>query len=328
VEPVAPARHRAGEPTIASLPHPTARTLFLVAALAVAIPAAELHFYGALQNKSIADAANNELREVVEDTQQLYAMYLNNAKHQFPDLDDDPIWQGTGDLPLVTAQMVVFSDFQCPHCRDFEKYMSDQVLPLFHGGMKVTFKHFPMDQSCNEELKKTLHPQACEAATAAEAALILGGNDAFWKAHDLLFASQADLRKFDYAAFAQQLGLDPEAFNKTRNDPATMERVKRDIALAREVGVDATPSLFLSGRRVPRLAVRQFRFWEAVAKVYDNALQYAIKQREKKEAAKSETGADSNAEPESEEPEHNEPQASTRPREVKRLTLTPSNPNP
>ncbi len=248
-------------------PHPSFR---LVATTLVAILAgvsAELwfHDYAALTGR-YADL-NRAIEAVRGDAASLYAMYESGEKFDIPVRDDDPV-RNAGP---VRVALVMFSDFECAHCAQFEKYLAEKITPLFDGYLKVVFKHFPANKACNHRVKD-VHPHACQAAQAAEAARALGGNDAFWMAHELLFASGRKLADYDYRGLARQLNLDPEVFVETLDSPAVQKRIQEDIKLGLDLGVDATPGLYLSGRRVPRLATNTVVFWQAAKARMDAVL--------------------------------------------------------
>ena len=63
-----------------------------------------------------------------------------------------------------------------------------------------------------------------------------------------------------------------------------MDRINEDIELALKVQVDATPALYLSGRRVPRAAVRQMLFWRMAKAQLDKIL--AAREAKKAQAQK------------------------------------------
>ena len=65
----------------------------------------------------------------------------------------------------------------------------------------------------------------------------------------MLFGHQAALEDSDLIGYALQLGLDVDRFKQDMTSAAVAERVERDQALGRALGVDATPSLFINGRR-------------------------------------------------------------------------------
>jgi protein-disulfide isomerase len=195
-------------------------------------------------------------------------MYEANEKHKIPIRPDDPVINpGPGKLVLI-----IFTDFECPHCGTFEKYLSERIAPLFGDKLKIVFKYFPTNKACNPRVRDS-HPHACQAASAAEAARTLGGNEAFWKAHDVLFEAGRTLADFDYRALAEELELNPEEFLTAMDSEQVQARIKEDIELAFEVEVNATPALYLSGRRVPRIAMRSQVFWQVVKARLDRILQ-------------------------------------------------------
>lgn len=136
---------------------------------------------------------------------------------------------------LVT--IVEFSEFQCPFCRRVQPTL-DTLLAKHGGDLRVVWKNFPLDH----------HTQARPAAAFALEAFELGGPTKFWKAHDLLFASQADLTEPALEGLAQKLGLDAtkllEASRRRGHDP----KIDGDARLGQKLGVSGTPAFFVNGR--------------------------------------------------------------------------------
>lgn len=96
-----------------------------------------------------------------------------------------------------------------------------------------------------------MHNMAIPAATAAMAAREQGK---FWEFHDLIFA-EVDLRALTNEKLedmAKKLGLDLEKFKKDIEDPATVEKVRNDFEEARRIGVNATPTIYVNGRRLKK----------------------------------------------------------------------------
>jgi len=188
------------------------------------------------------------LHDFYRDDENLWARFESQEPATIPLRADDPR-RGEGDMLLP---MVVFSDFQCPACRDFAERVEKNLTADFGNLLRVYWKHLPWGTACNENSARDMHPQACAAAAAAEAARVLGGNDAFWKAHDALFARQRELAKLDYRVLAGELGLDPERFVETMASEDVKARIQEDIVLAKTLGVKATPMVYLWGRKVDR----------------------------------------------------------------------------
>jgi len=264
-------------------PRPTLRTLLLGCGLMAAVLLAEWHFYhyayeargrNTLKADFLRCAA--EVRKVQGHAKTLYSMYRQAEKKDIPLRDDDPV-RNEGPNRLA---VVVYSDFRCPHCSTFADYMNETLGPMFGKSMKVTFKHFPADRTCNQRVSRTLHPAACIASKAAEAARLLGGNDAFWEAHDLLFASQSKLSKPEfYLEMADELGLDRREFIETMKSEEVDERIQGDIQTATQIGLRATPSVYISGRLVPTLARQQDVFWQEVKRIYGRLLRARLRQQ-------------------------------------------------
>src|SRR5690606_11401955 len=100
------------------------------------------------------------------------------------------------DAALVTV--VVFSDFECPYCRDAAPALARV---LASRPVRLYFRHLPLP----------FHERAALAAEAAEEARAQGGDPAFWRYHDALFES-GELGESALVAHATRLGLDAERF--------------------------------------------------------------------------------------------------------------------
>jgi protein-disulfide isomerase len=157
------------------------------------------------------------------------------------------------------------------------RFIEEVNRKAFKGSLRVVFKHYPLNQDCNPYVSQTVHPQACEASRAAEAAYLQGGNEAFWKAHDVLFAAQAQLARADYRTVAAKLGLDPQRFIRDMESQTVADRIAQDVELGKALGIKGTPRLFVSGREVPDLAMRQMPFWQTMSQAYTHAIQQQSK---------------------------------------------------
>jgi protein-disulfide isomerase/uncharacterized membrane protein len=246
-------------PTDLTEPRPGARTqLWRLPVLAIIAGAA----IGLAQLRDVQTAEAVKALQTESETADRIA-YGYARRYDIPVGPDDPV-RG----PASAAHtVVVFSDFQCPYCGRFAPllhYVQQSLSPgndISRAPFKIVWKHYPLNPDCNPGRKalmqafpkaKTEHEYACDAAAAAEAARLLGGNDAFWKMHDLLFAGQSQFSRHPYKQFASQIGLDPDQFEKVRKDPATLQRVTQDAILGNRLGVRTTPTVFLDGRRVDR----------------------------------------------------------------------------
>ncbi|MGB1274201.1 MAG: DsbA family protein, partial [Nannocystaceae bacterium] len=136
--------------------------------------------------------------------------------------------------PLVT--IVEFSDYQCPYCSKFTKNLEELVAdPAYKDDVRIVFKHYPL-------------PMHKDANPGSQASLAAGAQGKFWEYHDLLFANQ---RKMDRAAlegYAEQVGIDVEAFKKALDSGEFKAQVQADMKQGQQFGVRGTPSFFLNGK--------------------------------------------------------------------------------
>ena len=141
---------------------------------------------------------------------------------------------GATTTPVI--DVVIYSDFQCPFCRQFaQPTRALELYGVIGARTRVTFKHFPL----------RFHAQAPLAHQAAEAARAQGR---FWEMHDLLFANQQRLSRADLMAHARSLSLDLDRFERDLDSDAVKLAVARDIADGEKAGVTATPSYSINGR--------------------------------------------------------------------------------
>ncbi len=159
---------------------------------------------------------------------------------------DDPIL-GRPDAPV---KMVIFSDFECPACRNFAIW-SRELKEEFGDDVAFVFKHFPLSDQCNPIMRSDMHPLSCPAAAAAEAARRQGK---FWEYHDALY--EAGLENGEQLAeVARAIGLDPAQMHADLQSQEVARKVRRDIDLALDIKVDSTPAVYWNGRRVRRLSL-------------------------------------------------------------------------
>ena len=147
--------------------------------------------------------------------------------------DDRDHIQGPADAAVT---LVEYGDYECPYCgaaypivKELQARMGD--------GLRFVFRNFPITTS---------HPHAEQAAEAAEAA---AAQSRFWEMHDLLYENQRRLRDQDLHAYAEQLGIDVERFDKDLAEHVHAPRVREDFMSGVRSGVNGTPSFYVNGAR-------------------------------------------------------------------------------
>jgi protein-disulfide isomerase len=136
------------------------------------------------------------------------------------------------DAAAVT--LVEFADFECPFCQHIAPQLDDLVEKK-KPRLRFVFKFMPL----------AMHPHSELAAGAAVAAEMQGK---FWEMHDLLFANGSRLEPSDLEEYARAIGLDLDRFRQDVASPVVKERIAADRKLADDLGVRATPTIFINGR--------------------------------------------------------------------------------
>lgn len=146
--------------------------------------------------------------------------------------------QTKGSLTAPVA-LVIFSDFECPFCARFARETLPTIEKRFveTGQVLLTFRHLPLQ----------IHPLAVKIAAASECA---GNQGQFWPFHDKVFAETTSLTEPRLRELAAQLPLQLDAFAEcsAESSPA----VERDRSLARELGVQSTPVIFVGSNQSGR----------------------------------------------------------------------------
>ncbi|MFF2318269.1 DsbA family protein [Arthrobacter sp. NPDC058097] len=149
------------------------------------------------------------------------------------------------------AQLVEFLDFECESCR--------AAVPLVEElkkeyGDRITFvnRYFPLPGHWNYGT----------AALAVEAAAQQGK---YQQMYAKMFSTQPqwgekqDSQAAVFRAYAQELGLDMAKYDAAVEAEATKDRIRKDIADGKALGVTGTPTFFLNGEKLTLNTEEQFR---------------------------------------------------------------------
>lgn len=140
--------------------------------------------------------------------------------------------------PAAPVTVVVFSDFQCPFCRQGAQVM-EEVRKEYGARVRFVFKHLPL----------VMHPRSEPASEFACEARAQLGDAGFWKAHSALFASPG-LDEADFDVIASALRLNAAAARAAVASHKHAAAIEADGQLAESVGVSATPTFFVNGRKL------------------------------------------------------------------------------
>ncbi|MBI5765426.1 MAG: thioredoxin domain-containing protein [Planctomycetes bacterium] len=171
--------------------------------------------------------------------------HSQNARHEIA-LRPDEFVIGRADAPHV---VVAYTDFECSACAGFHRYAA-RLTNLYPDAVRIAFRHFPLDRTCNTHSTESMHVFACEAARAAEAARSVGSWESTYRYHQLVFENAARLAEQPYKEFAQDSKLDSAKWAIVFEGEDATKRIAADIESAHALGVEGTPAIFLDGRRL------------------------------------------------------------------------------
>jgi protein-disulfide isomerase/uncharacterized membrane protein len=149
--------------------------------------------------------------------------------------------------PKAKVQIVVFSDFECPHCKR-AAFALGNAIEAMGDRVRMAYKHFPLSSECNPELDRPMHPNACMLAHLSYCANKKGN---FWPFHDKVYFefSEADIRA-PAAEVKEKLKsfLSKEEIDRCLEDPATLANTREDIQLGQKLQLKGTPAIFINGK--------------------------------------------------------------------------------
>jgi protein-disulfide isomerase len=168
--------------------------------------------------------------------------------------------------PGAKVILVVFTDFQCPHCRELAKTLRDNLVKNYPTEVRLYIKEFPIE---------SIHPWAKPAAIAGRC-VYRQDPQAFWDYHDFVFENQDSLTqdnlKDKVLEWAAAKNLDTLQLGACIVNRSTEADIDRNIAEARSLGVNQTPTLFVNGRPLAGAVP-----WDTLKFYIDDELEYVKK---------------------------------------------------
>ncbi|PVZ60909.1 DsbA family protein [Arthrobacter sp. H-02-3] len=149
------------------------------------------------------------------------------------------------------AQLVEFLDFECESCRAAQPLVEDLKKEF---GDRITFvnRYFPLPG----------HRNSGTAALAVEAA---AQQDQYEQMYAKMFETQPqwgekqDSQAPLFRTYAQELGLDLAKYDAAVADEKTIDRIRKDVADGKALGVTGTPTFFLNGQMLTLSTEADFR---------------------------------------------------------------------
>jgi len=163
---------------------------------------------------------------------------------------DGPTEDTLAKMPVVSGEdhllgnkdasviLVEYSDYECPFCGRFHPTMQ-QVLKDYGDKVAWVFRQYPLP----------FHPSAQKAAETSECVAKAGGNDAFWKYSDSVFAVNAKagtITQADIDAGVAASGASADAVKKCVDSGEMTQKVKDQMEAGSQAGIQGTPGTIVT----------------------------------------------------------------------------------
>ena len=139
--------------------------------------------------------------------------------------------KGAATAPVT---IVMFTDFQCSACARVHPVLA-QVLKTNAAKTRFVVRNYPLENT---------HERAFRAAQAAQAA---NAQNKFFEYIEFLYQNQNSLDDASLKKYAVQIGLNPKQFETDLNGGKFDAAIRRDQAEGDQLGVRATPTIFVNG---------------------------------------------------------------------------------
>lgn len=159
----------------------------------------------------------------------------------------------------------IYADYQEPGSKECDAAIRTWLKDK--PDVRYNFRHFPVDESCNDVTSRTIFPKSCIGHRAAEAAGQLGGTDAYWKMHAYIYDHVKDLSVNGVVQEAASIGLDADKFKAKMNSPEVKAAIMEDARGAKPTKDTKSmaqillyrggiPTVYINGKVVPRWKLR------------------------------------------------------------------------
>lgn len=179
-----------------------------------------------------------EAMQLLETQEQVVSFEADKALIQANSaaLFNDPAsWVGgnpDGDITLIK-----FSDYLCGYCRKANAEVDELVQS--DGNIRYILKEFPI-----------LGEESTLSGQFAVAALQLGGEDIYDKAHDALITFRGEVNRNTLRDLAVEIGLDPDAMLARMATPEVAAVIDANHALGSAMQISGTPTFVIGGQMV------------------------------------------------------------------------------
>jgi len=139
---------------------------------------------------------------------------------------------GKADAPVT---MVMFTDYQCPFCKNFETQTFAEIRKnwIDTGKLRFVVRDQPLD----------MHPDAMKAAEASRCA---GEQGKYWELREKLIVNPEQLQRPRLSEYARSVGLDAGKFDACLDSNRHADAIKAGVVEAGAQRIMGTPSFVIA----------------------------------------------------------------------------------
>ena len=169
--------------------------------------------------------------------------------------------QGPAHAPVT---IVEYADLQCPTCARVHEFLEKELVPKYGDKVRIIFKEYPLVQ---------IHDWTLTASIANQCVYQILP-EAYVPFRSLVYQNQPLLNSANVRermlAFGDQVGVDRVKLAACVDAKASMPRIDANVAEAKRLDVERTPTCFINGRMMVGLPSAEDYF-----KAVDDALRAA-----------------------------------------------------
>jgi len=212
-----------------------------------------LLFFAVVSNVRIMKIKTNDVK-MTKAAIQSYVKNFYSSKIENIDFPESKLILGNKDAKLT---IVAYTDFLCTYCYRFYS-MEKYLLSKFKNRIRIVHYNFPLDKVCNASVTDSLYPNSCVAAKAIMSAAELGILKYYIIEHFKQYNNYRHrynltnaIENFEQIVKKYNIqNISKETFLTKMNSPEIEAAIKLQVKIAGSAGVNGTPTLFLSNRKL------------------------------------------------------------------------------
>ena len=149
--------------------------------------------------------------------------------------------------------IVEYADLECPTCARMNEFLETKVVPRYGNKVRIVFKEYPLP----------MHDWSLTAAIANQCAYEINPAS-YVPLRTAIFRNQQLINitnvRETVLSYGEQAGLDRVKLAGCLDAKSSYPRIQRDMAEAKRIDVNQTPTVFINGRMMVGLPSEEAYF--------------------------------------------------------------------